>query len=89
VYNDNGGDEIQRIGKYEKRLYTDPAFDLSDKIKSLNTYKETYLEVNVPRIDPTSVYRKYLDSCAIMHSITDHAISAIVYDCSKALDISR
>ncbi len=62
VYNDNGGNEIKGIGKYRKRLYTDPAFDINEKIATLNTYKEHYLEINVPRIDPDSVYRKYLDS---------------------------
>jgi hypothetical protein len=87
VYNDNGGNEIQEIGKYRKRLYTDPKFDVNEKVATLNQYKEHYLEINVPRIDPNSVYRKYLDSCKIIYSNTDKSISAIVYDCTKAPDI--
>ncbi len=87
VYNDNGGNEIRSIGKYRKRLYTDPAFDISEKIATLNTYKEHYLEINVPRIDPNSVYRKYLDSCEVVYKETDKSISATVYDCKKVPDI--
>jgi 4-amino-4-deoxy-L-arabinose transferase-like glycosyltransferase len=87
VYNDNGGYDIQQIGKYRKRLYTDPSFNLNDKIATLNQYKEFYLEINIPRIDPNSVYRKYLNSCKIIYDQTDHYISAIVYDCREAPDV--
>ncbi len=88
VYNDNGGYEIQQIGKYEKRLYTSPEFDINEKVIGLNTYKDFYFELNIPRIDPASVYRRYLDSCPIVYNQTDHYISAIVYDCRKAPKIS-
>lgn len=81
VYNDNGGNEIKALGKYRKRLYTDPAFDINEKIATLNQYKEHYLEINVPRIDPNSVYRRYLDSCDIIYDKEDKYISAKVYDC--------
>jgi hypothetical protein len=87
VYNDNGGAEIQAIGKYRKRLYTDPKFDINEKVKTLNMYKEFYLEVDIPKIDPTSVYRKYLDSCTTVYDKQDHYISAIVHDCRAVPDI--
>jgi hypothetical protein len=87
VYNDNGGAEIQAIGKYRKRLYTDPAFDVSQKIDTLNQYKEHYLEIDVPKIDPNSVYRRYLDSCEVIYNQVDKSISAKVYDCKDAPDI--
>jgi hypothetical protein len=89
VYNDNGGNEIRSIGKYRKRLYTDPAFDINEKIATLNTYKEHYLEINVPRIDPNSVYRKYLDSCEIVYNKTDKQVSAMIHDCRKAPDFKK
>lgn len=89
VYNDNGGNEIQEIGKYRKRLYTDPAFDINEKIATLNKYKEHYLEVNVPRIDPSSVYRRYLDSCQVIYNETDKYVSARVYDCRGIADIQK
>lgn len=87
VYNDNGGAEVQATGKYRKRLYTDPAFDVNSKVATLNQYKEHYLEIDIPRIDPKSVYRKYLDSCDIIYKQTDHYISATIYDCRWIKDI--
>jgi Dolichyl-phosphate-mannose-protein mannosyltransferase len=89
VYNDNGGQEIQEIGKYRKRLYTDPAFDINEKIATLNRYKEHYLEINIPRIDPSSVYRRYLDACKIVYSQTDKDIFAKVYDCRGVKDVKK
>ena len=88
VYNDNGGYDIQNIGKYRKRLYTDPKFGIDTKIATLNQYKEHYLEINIPRIDPNSFYRRYLDSCIVVYQETDKSISGTVYDCRNAPDVS-
>lgn len=87
VYNDNGGAEIQAIGKYRKRLYTDPRFDLDEKIASLNMYKEHYFVLDVPRVDPTSIYQKYFDSCVSIYNKVDQKMSATVYDCGEAPDV--
>ncbi len=87
VYNDNGGNEIQAVGKYRKRLYVDPKFDFNEKIKSLNMYKEHYFVLDVPRLDPTSVYVKFFDSCKIVYKEVDKKMSAIVYDCRNAPDL--
>lgn len=87
VYNDNGGNEIMEIGKYRKRLYVDPKFDINEKIMTLNQYKEHYLVLDVPRIDPASIYRKYLDSCEVIYAKNDKKISAIIYDCQNAPDL--
>ncbi len=87
VYNDNGGNEIMEIGKYRKRLYIDPKFDVNEKVKNLNQYKEHYFILDVPRIDPTSVYQKYFDSCISIYKKTDKSMSATVYDCRKVSDI--
>lgn len=87
VYNDNGGYEIMKIGKYRRRLYTDPAFDLNAKVSTLNATKDYYLEINIPQIDPKSVYRKYFDSCKTVYSETDKNISAEVYDCRNVPDV--
>lgn len=88
VYNDNGGDEIKSIGKYRKRLYTDPKFNIKEKIDTLNQYKEHYLEIDIPKIDPNSIYRKYLDSCNMVYKEVDKKISATIYDCRNIEDIS-
>lgn len=89
VYNDNGGNEIQEIGKYEKRLYTSPQFDVNDKIKTMNAFRGHYLVVDVPRIDPYSVFAKYFATCDSIYKDTDKAMSAVVYDCRKAPLIQR
>lgn len=87
TYNDNGGSEIQQLGKYRKRLYVDPKFDINEKVVTLNTYKEHYFVLNVPRLDPTSVYQKYFDSCAVIYDKKDRNMSAIIYDCRGVPDI--
>lgn len=87
VYNDNGAEEIKTTGKYRRRLYTDPAFIGKEKVDYLNTYKEFYFVLNVPRIDPTSIYQKYFDSCKVMYNEVDKKMSATIYDCRKATDV--
>jgi hypothetical protein len=87
VYNDNGGNEIQEIGKYRKRLYIDPKFDINQKVATLNQYKEHYFVLDVPRIDPTSVYQEYFDSCKMIYDEVDKSMSAKIYDCRNAPDI--
>jgi hypothetical protein len=87
VYNDNGGDEIQRLGKYEKRLYTSPMFDTNVKIKTINAFSGHYLVIDAPPIDPASVYAKYLAACEPIFSQKSGYMSATVYDCRIAPDI--
>lgn len=89
VYNDNGGNEIQQIGKYRKRLYIDPKFDQSVKLASLNQYKEHYFVLNIPQIDQHSFYQKYFNSCKIIYKEVDQQISATVYDCRNAPDVIK
>lgn len=81
VYNDNGGDEIRKTGKYEKRLYTSPQFDVKQKVETINNFSGHYLEIDIPPIDPKSVYREYLDSCVLVFDKNDKKIYARVYDC--------
>ncbi len=88
VYNDNGGNEIQAIGKYDKRLYVDPKFDVVEKTKTLNTHKEHYFVLDVPRIDLTSVYVKYFNSCKVVYKEIDQKMSATIYDCRKAPNVT-
>jgi hypothetical protein len=87
TYNDNGGNEIKEIGKYRKRLYVDPKFDIKDKVTTLNTYKEHYFVLDVPRIDPSSIYQKYFNSCEIIYKKIDQKMSATIFDCRKAPDL--
>jgi len=88
VYNDNGGNEIMDIGKYRKRLYFDPKLNQQKKVRSFNEFKEYYFVLDVPRLDPTSFYQKYFDSCQIVYSEVDKKMTSIIYDCRSAPDIS-
>ncbi len=88
VYNDNGGREVMQTGKYEKRLYTSPQFDITQKIETINNFSGHYLEIDVPPIDPKSVYRKYLDSCEKIYQENSRYMNATVYDCRNAPMIS-
>lgn len=87
VYNDNGGYEIQQTGKYRKRLYVDPKFDIAEKIKTLNLYKEHYLVIDIPHLDPSTVYAQYFATCEVVYKKESGKISSIVYDCKNAPDI--
>ena len=87
VYNDNGGFNIMQTGKYRKRLYIDPKFDLNAKVESLNAYKEFYLVVDIPHISENTVYEKYFASCSVVYDRISGQISGKIYDCRKALDI--
>ena len=85
TFNDNGGNEIRAIGKYQRRLYIDPKFP--GQIDYMNQNKAYYFVLNVPQINSTSVYKKYFDSCKSMYQEIDKKMSAIVYDCYGIPDI--
>lgn len=87
TYNDIGGFELKQMGKYRKRLYIDPKFNIQDKIASLNKYKEYYLIINIPQIDQDSVYAKYFNSCVPISKEISGSISSVIYDCKKAPNI--
>ena len=87
VYNDNGGYDIQSIGKYQRRLYTAPYF--SGQLEYLNQNKGYYFVLDVPRLDPNSFYMPYFNSCKSIYRKVDKKISATVYDCRKAPDIKK
>lgn len=84
TYNDNGGHELQNIGKYSRRLYADPAFEENYK-DFFKTFSGYILYIDIPRIDPSSFYLGYFNSCDVIYSQTDKSISATVYDCTKIL----
>ncbi|MBA3733313.1 glycosyltransferase family 39 protein [Patescibacteria group bacterium] len=87
VYNDNGGWNIQAIGKYRRRLYIDPKFDITEKINTINRYKEHYMVVDIPRIDSNTVYAKFFSTCDVVFEKHSGVISSRVYDCRNAPNI--
>ncbi len=84
VYNDNGGNEVKEVGKYEKRLYTSPQFPVAEKVKTINAFAGHYLVIDVPKIDPNSVFAAYFAGCKVVYQNTERAMSATVYDCRNA-----
>jgi hypothetical protein len=87
VYNDNGGFEVMEIGKYGKRLYLDPKFYTNQKTISPSIKGDYYLVVDIPHIDPNSMYAKYFSTCDIMYNQKSGKIEAFIYDCKNAPDI--
>lgn len=89
-YNDNGGNEIKEIGKYGQRLYIDPKFEVNPQevLDRLNTHKEHYMVVNIPRFNPESIQQRFFDTCRVVYVDSDRKISSIVYDCRNAPNIT-
>lgn len=82
VYNDNGAFQVQRTGKYFRRIYATPTFEPNYKLV-FDKYKGHILYINIPRISDDSMYKKYFDSCQVVFSESNKQISSKIYDCSK------
>ncbi len=87
VYNDNGGFNIMALNKYRKRLYIDPKFDIEEKMKTLNMYKEHYMVVEIPYIDPSTKYAEYFNGCEVVYEKISGKIRSRIYDCKNTPDI--
>jgi hypothetical protein len=79
TYNDNGGAELQAIGKYQGRLYIAPMFGTDKTIKGANAH---YFELDVPH-PPRGPYEEYFAKCNIIYKKTDQKMAATVYDCRE------
>jgi len=82
VYNDIGGYEIQKIGKYERRLYAAPQFE--------STYKDFFknfsghiLYIDIPKIGENNFYSNYLATCKNIYEEKDNYITAKILECKK------
>ena len=82
-YNDIGGYEIAKIGKYERRLYAAPKFE-SSYIDILENFKGHYLVIDIPQFNPDSVYVNFFKTCKVIYNDADKQISARVYDCKNS-----
>lgn len=87
VYNDNGGFDVMKVGKYGKRLYLDPKFYMNQSGALLKADKGFYLVVNIPHIDSDTAYGRYFLSCNIIYNQKSGEIEAFVYDCRNAQDV--
>lgn len=84
TYNDIGGHEIRQTGKYQRRLYAAPQFEheYREVFKNFNGH---ILFIDIPRVDPNSLYTKYFDSCEAIYSKTDKYITAKLLSCKPAV----
>jgi len=86
TYNDIGAYELRKAGKYRRRLYVAPKFEGSYQ-DVLNNFKSYYMVLEIPKIDPKSIYAEYFSSCEILYEEWSGVIPARVYDCKNAKNI--
>lgn len=82
VYNDIGGYEIQKLGKYGRRLYAAPQFEQTYK-EFFKTFSGHVLYIDIPRIGEHNFYADYLNSCKEIYEEKDGYITAKILDCHK------
>jgi len=84
TFNEIGFYELTAMGKYQRRLYVEPAF-MESYIPILREFTGHYLVVEIPRIDPNSMYATFFGSCEPLYRRTSGEITASVYDCAGAI----
>ena len=82
VYNDIGAVEIEKTGKYERRLYAAPQFEQGyrDFFKDFSGY---ILYIDIPHIGENNFYADYLKSCSEIYNKQDRYITARILSCKK------
>ena len=84
TYNNNGGYELMKIGKYERRLYVAPKFESFNK-EVFNNFKGHFLVIDIPRLDPDSMYVRYFSLCDVIFEGLSKKITAKIYDCKNSM----
>jgi hypothetical protein len=82
VYNDNGGFDIYRMGKYERRIYAVPDF-ASTYIPIFEKFKGHIMLVDIPRFNPQSIYGMYFATCDIVYEKESGYIGAAILSCGN------
>ncbi len=82
VYNDNGGWEVRKTGKYARRMYATPQFEAEYR-KYLSEFTGHIMFVGIPKIDENSFYQKYFDSCEVIYEKIDKKIPSKIYECNQ------
>ncbi len=86
TYNGIGTYELDKIGKYQRRLYAIPKNEGVHR-ETLNNFHGHYLVIDIPHLDPSSMYAKYFASCQVVYSDGSKYISAKIYDCKDAINL--
>ena len=82
TYNDIGGGELVKIGKYERRLYAAPKFE-EGYGNILRNFKGHYLVIDIPHLSEESPYAKHFVACKVAYQKYHQKISSKIYDCGK------
>ncbi|HXK37075.1 MAG TPA: glycosyltransferase family 39 protein [Candidatus Paceibacterota bacterium] len=86
TYNDIGSFELQRLGKYERRLYAAPKFAAS-YTDILRAFRGHYLVIDIPALAADNRYVKFWQQCPIVFSERDGAITSTIYDCRESISV--
>ncbi len=84
VYNDNGGYEIKKTGKYARRMYAVPSFEAEYR-KIFSEFDGHVLVINAPPIYPNSFYTDYLATCQAQEKNQSGKIDATIYRCRPTI----
>lgn len=83
TYNNIGQYELNKIGKYERRLLAAPKYE-AGYVEVLKNFQGHYLVIDIPHLDPHSPYAKYFQTCKGVYQKNDQKISSRIYDCRKS-----
>jgi len=86
TYNNIGLAELSKMGKYKRRLYVAPKHE-KGYIAVLNSFKSYYMVLEIPKIDPQSIYGRYFKSCVVVYEEFSGSIPARIYDCKNSINI--
>lgn len=84
TYNDIGGYELTNIGKYHRRIYAIPKNEEGHR-PLLREFKGYYLVIDIPRINSSSLYMRYFNTCETVYLDSSRAITASIYNCRRGV----
>ncbi len=81
-YNDIGGHNISKTGKYQYRFYAVPKNEEVHR-ELFASFRGHYLVVDIPHLNPGSFYGKYFSACDVVYNDVSGYISGRIYDCKN------
>lgn len=82
VYNDNGGFEVMKTGKYVRRLYATPQFEGTYR-DFFKTFSGHVFYLDIPRIGENNFYSEYLNSCLHVYKSEDEYMTSWILYCDR------
>ena len=81
TYNDIGAYELYGRGRYAGRFYPHPSF-VEGNVERLSHHTGRYLVVNIPELNPDSVYGRYFSTCKVEAFAENGKITGSLLDCT-------